>query len=127
MLKQVETGNLQVVSEDPRRTITEFNFSESAFNDFFVKDDPRPLGQHFHKSKSEVFYFIEGTGTIRTAEVDASGKIIGEIKRFTVTPGFVITIPPMHTHRFDVKYGTHFVSFSSKPFDKNDTVPCPIE
>ncbi len=122
----VECGFLSLASSDVRRDIREFGFSGSAFQDFLIKDPVKPLGQHFHREKSEIFYFLEGGGTIRTAKVDAAGKIAGEIRQFNIQPGNVILIPPMHTHRFDLLPNTRFVAFSSKPFDPNDMTACPI-
>ena len=123
----VECGFLGVVSSDDRRDIHEFSFPDSVFQDFRIKNSSKPLGQHFHREKFEVFYFLEGGGTIRTAEVDATGKIVGEVRQFEVKPGFVIRIPPGHTHRFDLAPNTRFVAFSSKVFYPNDMISCPIE
>ena len=127
MQVEVECGSLSLVSSDARRDICEFGFSDSAFQDFTIRDTSKPLGQHYHRDKFEVFYFLEGGGTIRTARVDADGKIIGEIKKFEVGPGSAIRIPPSHTHRFDLTPNTRFVAFSSKPFDAGDMIACPIE
>ena len=122
----VECGSLLLVSSDARRDIREFEFRDSAFQDFVIKDASKPLGQHFHREKFEIFYFLEGGGFIRTARVDATGAIVGEVDRFAVGPGSIIRIPPMHTHRFDLVSNTRFVAFSSKPFDPKDLNACPI-
>lgn len=124
--EEVEHGPLKLVSSDARRDIHEFEFGGSAFQDFLIRDASKPLGQHFHREKFEIFYFLEGGGTIRTARVNAEGKIIGEIKQFEVGPGSAIRIPPYYTHRFDIASHTRFVAFSSKPFDAGDMVGCPI-
>lgn len=124
--EEVECGPLNLVSSDTRRDIREFQFSGSAFQDFLIKDASKPLGQHFHRDKFEIFYFLEGDGVVQTARVDAMGVTVGEIERFEVRPGSVIRIPPMHTHRFDLSLNTRFVAFSSKPFDPNDMISCPI-
>lgn len=125
--EEVECGSLKIVLPiDPRRDICEFNLGGSAFQDFIIKDASKPLGQHFHGEKFEIFCILEGGGTIRTARVNAEGKIIGEIKKFEVGPGSVIRIPPYHTHRFDLAIGTRFVAFSSKPFDPGDMITAPI-
>ncbi len=123
---EVECGLFKLVSSDARRDIRELEFRGSAFQDFFIKDASKPLGQHFHREKFEIFCFPDGGGTIRTARVDATGKIVGEIKQFEIGPGFVIRIPPYHTHRFDLTPNTRFVAFSSKPFDAGDMIACPI-
>lgn len=120
--EEVECGSLNLVSSDARRDIREFEFIGSTFQDFLIKDTLKPLGQHFHREKCEIFCFLEGDGTIRTARVNAGGKIISEIKQFEVGPGSVIRIPPYHTHRFDLATNTRFVAFSSKPFDAGDMI-----
>lgn len=122
----VECGSLKLASSDARRDIHEFEFLDSAFQDFVIKDISKPLGQHFHREKYEIFYFREGGGIIQTAEVDATGAIVGDVKRFEVGPGSIIRIPAMHTHRFDLVRNTRFVAFSSKPFDQKDMIACPI-
>lgn len=124
--ENVEFGALSLASSDARRDIREFGFNSSAFQDFVIKDASKPLGQHYHREKFEIFYFLEGSGTIQTARVDAEGKIVGEIKKSEVTSGSVIRIPPCHTHRFDLVSNTRFVAFSSKPFDAGDMIACPI-
>lgn len=125
--EEVEHGPLKLVSSDARRDIHEFEFGGSAFQDFLIRDNSKPLGQHFHREKFEIFYFLEGGGTIRTTRVNAKGKIIGETKQFEVGPGSTIRIPPYHSHRFDLTPQTRFVAFSSKPFDADDMISCPIE
>ncbi len=125
--EEVECGSLSLVSSDVRRNIREFGFSDSAFQDFSIRDTSKPLGQHYHRKKFEMFYFLEGGGTIRTARVDAEGKIAGNIKQFEVGPGAVIRIPPYYTHRFDLLPNTRFIAFSSGPFDAGDMPACPIE
>lgn len=125
--EDVECGLLTLASSDARRDIREFGFGSSAFQDFTIRDASKPLGQHYHREKFEIFSFLEGGGTIRTARVNAEGKIVGEIKSFKVGPGTVIRIPPYYTHRFDLIPNTRFVAFSSKPFDAGDMPSCPIE
>ncbi len=124
--EDVECGALSLVASDARRNLREFGFNDSAFQDFVVLDSTKPLGQHYHRKKFEIFCFLEGGGTIRTARVDAKGKIVDEVKRFVVAPGSVIRIPPYHTHRFDFAPQTRFVAFSSKPYDAGDMPSCPI-
>ncbi|OGY78802.1 MAG: hypothetical protein A3B74_03385 [Candidatus Kerfeldbacteria bacterium RIFCSPHIGHO2_02_FULL_42_14] len=125
-VEEVECELLQTVSSDSRREICEFGFASAAIQDFTIYDGSRPLGQHYHRKKFEVFYFLEGGGLIWTAHVSTDGKIIGPIQQFKVEPGVVIKIPPFHTHRLDLVPNTRFVAFSSKPFDADDMPGCPI-
>ncbi len=124
---EVEFGSLVVGAHDERRTIKEHNFTNGAFQEFNIYNFPKPLGQYYHCDKFEVFYFLSGSGTIRTAKVSREGKIVGEVREFPIKAGDTIWIPPYHTHRFDLSHDTHFVAFSSKPFDKDDMPSCSIE
>lgn len=123
----VQSGTLEVVSKDARREIKEFEFSDSAFNDFTIRGDAEPVGQHYHREKTEVFYFIEGGGVLYSAMVNDEGTITGEVEELEIKPGTVVKIPPYRTHRFDLKPGTRFVAHSSRPFDPDDMPSCPIE
>ncbi|MBX4210804.1 hypothetical protein KW783_02410 [Candidatus Parcubacteria bacterium] len=126
-VKPVESGLLVLASEDARRKIFEFNFSDAAVKVFNFHQTDKPLANHFHKNKDEFFLFLEGGGVVFTAAVDVDGKIIGEIKRHDVGPMCTICIRAWNTHRFDLKPGTKFVEYSTKPFDKNDMYASPIE
>lgn len=126
VLQEVECGQLNLVSSDARRDILEFEFGSAAFTELLIKDGSKPLGQHFHREKFEVFYFIEGSGVYRTALVDDNGRITDEVRSFKIKPGVVIRVPPMHAHRTDLAPGTRFVCFSSKPFNQDDMIACPI-
>lgn len=123
---EVETGRLEVVTSDARRDISEFNFSHSAYQLIRIRDSNKPLGQHYHVGKNETFCVLEGGGLIRVAQVNALGKIVGGVKCYVAEQGFVIQIPPWHTHRFDFEPGSVFICFSSAPFDPKDMVSCPI-
>lgn len=129
MSQSVELGVLTVTDprmDDERRTIREHNFEDCAFQDFAVKNDPRPLGDHFHRQKSELFYFLEGGGVVRTCEVTTEGAQIGKVIELRVFPGCAVLIPPLHTHHMYLDPGTHMVCFSSKPFDPTDMPKSPI-
>lgn len=124
--KQVETGLMAVATTDERRTISELNLTDCSVQEFHIKNSPKPLGQHFHRDRTEIFSFTTGGGTVKTAEVNDKGEVVGEIKTIEVVPGTVIMIPPMHAHRFDLKPDTHFIGFASRPFNQNDLIPCPL-
>jgi hypothetical protein len=118
---------MRLGAADSRRVIREFNSKDFGFNEFCIdQESDRPLGQHYHRNKIEEFCFLEGGGTIRVARVDEDGTIVGEPQVFTIVPGFVISVPPLHTHRLDLHKGTRFVVRSSAPFDPDDMIACPI-
>lgn len=122
----VERGTLELVASDVRRDILEHLFTKDSIQDFFVKDGSRPLGNHFHRHKFEIFYFLQGGGTVQTAEVSSSGTIIGPISQADVVPGSVVKIPAFRTHRFDLLPNTRFIAYSSQPFDANDMTVAPL-
>lgn len=124
---EVESGSLEVASSDARRTICEYNFTSGSVQSFEIKKNAT-LGNHFHKDKIEIFMFVEGGGTVKTACTSRESGKVGEIKEFQVISGSVIKIPPHHTHRLDLVKGTRFLVYSSMPFDANnmDMISCPI-
>ncbi len=124
MEQRVESGPVLLVSEDERRTIKELNLADAAVTDFVIKGSVKPVGQHFHRYKSETFLFSKGGGTIRTVPMDNDGKSIGLVTAFDfkVENGgkYVVHIPAMVAHRFDLLPGTEMSCFSSKPFNEQD-------
>ncbi len=123
---RVEVGSLKLESQDTRRTISELNYTNGSCALLDVHDGSKPLGQHYHKNKTETFLVVQGSGTVRTAEVDDEGMIIGDVMVTSLTKNSVVVIPPMHTHRFDLEIGTSMVMISSTPFDPDDMLACPI-
>lgn len=117
--------------KDGRREIKEMDLNNGSFQHFRVIEGIEtkgyiPLGNHFHREKFEVFNFIQGGGTLRIAPVDDKGAICGEVEIIEIFPETVVEILPGITHRFDLKAGTIFTCYSSKPFDANDMIPCLI-
>lgn len=124
----IESGILTLPNpkaDDDRRTILETNLGDGSVQFFHVKRDAT-LGNHFHRNKTETFVFIEGSGSLRTAEVDGKGEIAAEIRTFTIGPMTTVKIPPYQTHQFDLKAGTRFLCYSSAPFDPKDMPSCPL-
>ena len=131
MPKKVEAGRLEVVSEDTRRSISEFDMITGNILIITVTGNAGPLGQHFHRGKTEVFTLIKGTGTVQTAPVDEDGKICGPISKYEMDANgdgiTVISIPSFITHRFDLEEGSVLHVHSSAPFDQEDLCKCPID
>ncbi len=126
----VSFGQVTLAHTDDRRSIFEANnLNGYSYQKFVIHSSQRPIGQHYHKKKSELFHFSKGFGVVSVALVDDEGKIIGEIKYYEVFPGSVIFIPAMHTHRFDMEVGSEFDCFSSVSFDPSDPDlnPSPID
>ena len=123
---EVEHGSLALISSDGRRDLFEITFETGTFNYFVIKQDACPLGQHFHRKKYEIFYFLEGGGTLTSAPVDGAGRVNGPVCTCTVSAGHVVRVPPRQTHRFDLRPGTRFVAFASAPFLPEDMSVCPV-
>lgn len=119
---EIETGTLRLVSSDDRRDIREHEFGDASFQEFAVKDGTRALGKHYHRRKQEIFYFLEGRGTLFLASVDGSGRLVGDQRSVEVAPGSIIRIPPYCYHEFHLRPGTRFVACSSRPFEQDDLV-----
>lgn len=122
---QCECGNVEVVSEDSRRVISEYDGTDFGWAQITVVNKST-LGQHYHRNKTEEFFFLCGSGTIRVAPVNKKGAIVGAPSFFAVQPGFVISVLPFHVHRLDLAKGTKFVVRSSAPFDADDLHGCEI-
>ncbi len=124
-VESVECDVLERVSSDPRRDLYEYTFRQGTFNHFYIKQSDLPLGNHFHRSKFEVFYFLKGGGVIHTVPMRVDGTYDQEdILMHTVTAGTVIRIPPRQVHRFDLHSDTEFVAYSSECFNPADMITC---
>ena len=112
------------MSSDDRRDIRAITVGHEEMQDFTIKAASKPLGNHYHRRKHEIFYFLVGGGVVQLAQVNSEGKIAGPIDRISVEPGSVVRIPPFTAHRFDLQPLTRFVAYASAPFDQNDMLSC---
>jgi len=120
-------GKLNIVHDDNRRTICEFNSNDFSVQSFRVKEKI-PLGNHFHKRKSEIFIITKGGGTFAFSPVDEYGQLPDKMKIVNVEPGAVIFVPVLVAHAFLLHSGSEMVCFSSARYDKNDedVFPCKL-
>lgn len=125
--KNMIKGEAEIVSQDDRRTIREFNFTDSAITDIVVHGNAGPLGNHFHAKKEEIFYFAEGSGVIKMVKVDPVGRRVGKVQTFKMKKGMNIRIPQFYAHRFDVEPGTRLFVWNSEPFDMKDMIAHKID
>ena len=125
----VITGMLTVSNpkmDDERRTISSFESAEGSFEvgHFIIKQTTTaPLGNHYHRWKTETFLILEGSGSLTYAnvvEVDGKPAYSGELTILPLSPGTVVHILPYTAHAFHLREGSLMVCWSSKPYDGQD-------
>ena len=112
--------NKKLGALDERRKIEECNRENDSWQRFEVYKANLPLANHFHRNKSETFYFTEGKGTIYLVPVTNDGRINGTVEKVEVKPGVRLFIPPYVAHRFNMEAGARFVNHSSTPFNPDN-------
>jgi oxalate decarboxylase/phosphoglucose isomerase-like protein (cupin superfamily) len=111
------------VSADDRRTIQELVIGDATVQRFEITGATKPLGNHYHREKTETFTILSGGGTVYLVEVDdQSGEAVevSDVMEVIATEGCVIVIPPYHAHRLDLTKGTIMHAYSDRPFDPAD-------
>ena len=112
-------GQLSVVSIDGRRRIMEFNGDDFSIQNFKIKREI-PLGNHYHKNKTETFIVLSGQGIVLLSPIDSKTGSQGEIMTNRLEAGSVIRVDPYIAHTFILKPGSKMICFSSEPFDSNN-------
>jgi UDP-2-acetamido-2,6-beta-L-arabino-hexul-4-ose reductase len=120
--------NLDIKS-DARGSLAEF-IKQKHFGQIFVSRTKPGItrGNHYHHTKTEKFFVVEGDGLIRMRAIEG-----GSVKEYTVTGSAyqVIDIPPGFTHSItNVGLGEMVTLFwSSEMFDPNrpDTYFLPVD
>jgi len=120
--------NLEIKS-DPRGSLAEF-LKQKHFGQLFVSRTKPGItrGNHYHHTKTEKFFVVEGDGLIRMRAIEG-----GPVMEYSVTGSAyqVIDIPPGFTHSItNVGTGEMVTLFwSSEMFDPNcpDTYYLPVD
>jgi UDP-2-acetamido-2,6-beta-L-arabino-hexul-4-ose reductase len=113
---------------DARGVLAEFFKSETSGQLFISRTRPGAVrGNHYHRTKTEKFFVVEGEGLIRIRPVADRGKAFQY--RVSGTDLRVVDIPPDHTHSIEnVGSGELVVLFwASEIFDPNDPDTLPLE
>ncbi len=118
-------GRLGLVHEDPRRRIEEFNSpSEDYSVQEFTIHEEIPLGNHYHKTKFEVFVITEGRGRLLTLPLryglGGFSSDDREVEEQNVEAGMVIKIDRGIAHTFVMEKGSKMLCFSSQAFNEGD-------
>ncbi len=118
----IEAGRLERVSSDSRRDIYEYDFANGSVQCFDGKSGiEKPLGNHYHRNKEEVFLFRDAEGVVLTYSVDSEGKRCGPQAEYKIAPMVALRIPRYTAHRFVfTKPYPQFDCFSSAPFNEKD-------
>lgn len=114
---------------DDRGALAEFLKSATAGQLFISRTRPGAVrGNHYHHTKTEKFFVVEGKGMIRFRRVDGAGEVL----EYPVsgTDFRVVDIPPDYTHSIEnVGSGELVVLFwASEIFDPDapDTLPLKV-
>lgn len=114
MNTRVQIGRIELVHEDHRRAIAEFNGDNFSVQHFKVKE-PIPLGNHYHKGKTETFTILQGDGILLLQDT-TNPSAATEFHRLRA--GAVVEIPPGWAHTFFLKGGSEMLCRSSARFDE---------
>lgn len=117
------------IKSDPRGSLAEFVKSD-AFGQIFVSRTHPGItrGNHYHHTKTEKFFVVEGEGLIRMRPIEGT-----EVSEYLVTGSKyqVVDIPPGLTHSITNVGATEMVTlfWSSEVFDPNrtDTYFLPVD
>jgi UDP-2-acetamido-2,6-beta-L-arabino-hexul-4-ose reductase len=114
---------------DERGKLAEFLKSSETGQLFISRTAPGGIrGNHYHNTKTEKFFVVEGEGIVRFRSVDGTGRVIEY--RVSGTEFRVVDIPPDYTHSLEnVGPGELIVLFwASEIFDPDaaDTFPLKV-
>lgn len=117
------------IRKDDRGALAEFLKSDAAGQLFISRTQAGAVrGNHYHHTKTEKFFVVEGKGLIRFRRVDGTGEVL----EYPVsgTDFRVVDIPPDYTHSIEnVGSGDLVVMFwASEIFDPGapDTIPLKV-
>lgn len=119
----VTLGNTVLVHEDERRAIYEMNSLPGGFSvQLFTIKAAIPLGNHFHKRKSEVFTILHGGGILVAQKVDPrSGAPMEGTREFMVVrTGAVVRIPSYTAHTFVLEPDSRMHCCSDAAYRESD-------
>jgi len=98
------------IHEDNRRKLIEYviDFPIRTCKAIVVKED-NILGNHWHQLKEEIFYLLQGSGSVTI------GEETHELKE-----NDIVHAPKGVKHTFHLKAGSILLEAGTEPFDKND-------
>jgi mannose-6-phosphate isomerase-like protein (cupin superfamily) len=108
---------------DVRREIHEEDDeqAECSTQAFLIHDGELPLGKHFHRNKTEVFFILSGTLKKLTI-TDEEGN--NPLQWEDLPAGTMIIMPPRVAHTFFFEPGSTMICYATERFDSTD-MPAP--
>lgn len=104
-----------IVSDDHRRTLAEFgNGYNWRVGKYVVVKDRLPIGDHYHKLKTELFLIISGEVKYQLQYEN------GMVSTGTAKQGKLIEVPPNTYHVFYCEPGTIFIGLATEEHDPTD-------
>lgn len=113
---------------DERRTIHEEDneSNQSSTQAFLTKAGNVPLGNHFHRDKTEVFFILSG-GVERLVTSDEGRQQHQEFHDYDIPVGSMIVMPPRVACTFFLKPGSEMICYATERFDAGDMHPLKLE
>jgi len=125
IISSAEKTGPRLIAED-RGKLAILHPSGPVYNPCYFDIQPgkaRFRGEHYHKSKTEVFYLISGSCLIRYYDLE-----IGEHGSFGVQEGDMVKILPMCAHRMEAEEFCQVMEFSLEDVNyETDTFVYPFE
>lgn len=115
---------------DERGTISYLSTGEFQYTDslFITSTKGAVRANHFHKKDTHSIYLISGKCEYITKDMS---KENGKLYKVIVTPGHLITTPPMWAHKVIFLEKSEFVVLTTEPRDQthyeDDTVRLEVE
>src|SRR5512133_1574617 len=127
-MSDVIRGNLQLVHEDSRRAIYEFDSPQEHFSIVRLivpstATDNVVVGNHYHREKIETFLVLKGSGVVMTRQIDEqTGLAIGLPILRRIREGFAIKMKMFVAHAFVLAPGSEMTFFTSEAFNADDLI-----
>ena len=116
-----------LVASDERRDIRETVVEGFGITYTWFRIKSRlPLGNHYHKDKTEVFCLKNGSGKFYLQPLAfVNGRMVanGTWIVIDMVIGTDLTIAPFTAHMVILEPGSEMVCLSTKPFDQADMIP----
>ena len=68
-------------------------------------------GNHFHKKSEQFSYILTGKLLMLTAKINKPGKIVGPIKKETISDNFLVSHKPFYAHAFKALKKSSMLAF----------------
>jgi hypothetical protein len=112
-----------IVHKDRRRIIREKPLDHGILlTGLEILCDTEPLGNHFHRKKTEIFYLLSGMATWYTQMLTPDQDRIGMRLHRDVMINEPFTVPAYTAHAVKLSPGSTMACINTEPFDKADLI-----